>query len=213
MEERRSIFFQVQILFVTILLFSFWGCNKEEKNSNEMNFEINPALIEAPYLDSAHSFKLSPPKGWLPLDTNYLSKISAVLMAKETNEGNNLRFQPLKIWADSTQGVFLIASRFLSPPDNSDSIISRIKSSIIEKTKAMNTKSATFIHKSTTLTQFLIQISQPVPYVNFRLLIHNPSKTRISSIVQIDYFIPKLNYSEKTAKSIESSIGSLSFFN
>lgn len=179
-----------------------------------MNFEINPALIGSVFIDSSNHYKLSPPKDWQLLDSNYLSKVSSALMKQELDgqSSQGLQYQPLKIWADSTQGVFLITSLVKSSPTKSDSIIS-IVSSLVSKQSNGSAKSSTFIHKSTTLTQFLIQVTKPVPYVNFRLLIHNPSTSDVNSIVQIDYFIPRLNYSERTAKSIESSIGTLSFFN
>lgn len=179
-----------------------------------MSFEINPELIGSVFIDSINHYKLSPPKDWQPLDSNYLSKVSSALFNQELGglSSQGLQYQPLKIWADSSQGVFLISSLVKSSPSKSDSIISIVSSSVSKHSNG-SSKSSTFIHKSTTLTQFLIQVTKPVPYVNFRLLIHNPSTSDVYSIVQIDYFIPKLNYSERTAKSIESSIGTLSFFN
>lgn len=45
-------------------------------------------------------------------------------------------------------------------------------------------------------------------WVNFSFL----GKTQPAKVFQIDYVIPKLNYSPELAKDIESSLGTLSFF-
>lgn len=188
------------ILLLFVLVYAFISCQQREKPivKDEIIFDVDSNLIGNVQEFPEIGIKLSAPKNWNRVDLKPVENLLKNFEESKRSDGDTLSV--LGIFADTITKCQLIVSLVKTQKDfnnfisNLDSTFSR---SQLFKFQRGNFQKGVF-----KITQYLLQSDR---LVVFRLF----SQAKNQKIFQIDYVIPKTNYSKEIAKAVESSIGSL----
>lgn len=195
---------KIIILFLVINI--FFSCSTEDKpisRNNEIIFNIDSSQIDKAILLTDLGISISPPKNWLSIDSNAISKIIQRINHKFNVDSKVPNLIILKFFVDTiSKAVLLIGN--IDSKISADSIINDYGKSLERVKDSFTFQKAKFSKGQINLNQYLIQEEN---WVNFRFLGISPR----AKVFQIDYVIPKSNYSPELAKAIESSLGTLSF--
>lgn len=180
----------VQLLFfITVIS----ACTKpsEQQSKNEIEFNVDQALLGEQYVDSLSGFYFSVPKNW-----------KSVLAISNASDSIAVSKSIRKIFIDSAANASLIitsmkgvdieqAYKIFNSPDSTFNS-ARVWTSISK---------AEFLLGGITVHQYLIQNQE---IVNFKLILVRGVK----DIIQLDYLTQRDLYANQI-KNIESSIGSI----
>lgn len=191
------------LLWVPIIFFS---CSTEDKpihRNNEIIFNVDSSKIDKAILLTDLGISIAPPKNWLPIDSYAVSKIIQKVKHRLNSDSKFPNLIILKFFVDTASGAVLLIGNIASK-NPADSIINYYEKSLEKVKDSFTFQKAKFSKGEIDLNQYLILEKD---WVNFRFLGISPQ----AKVFQIDYVIPKSNYSPELAKAIESSLGSLSF--
>lgn len=195
-----AIFWQSACVVVLSGLFSCGAQSDKKGNSQEsMAFTVDSTLLGTAQLFNDHNLRLKPPRDWIQIDSGLFGTLNQL---SQLPESLPFRIKTLALFANKQTGCLLsVLSIFseLKPEQTLEQYIALMKNKLPVQTTIKN---VTFVKESLRITQFLIQTEQ---YITFKLFIVTPELR----IIQCDYIIPIQHYTIETAKTIESSIGSI----
>lgn len=183
-------------IFLLIFLCTF-ACGKENKTTNTIQFKVDNSLLEINEVkDSVLNISYRVPVGY-----------------KEIKIKKNLDLK--KIGFDSISSLPLINKSFYFDEKLKSILIYSLVDSKINSIDALNSLKefskktslwekenyTNFIYNKIKFNQFILQSNN---HVVFKMLVDQDS-----DLLEINYIIPKLFYTENTARKLESSIGSI----
>ena len=183
-------------IFLLIFLCTF-ACDKENKTTNTIQFKVDNSLLEINEVkDSVLNLSYRVPVGY-----------------KEIKIKKNLDLK--KIGFDSISSLPLINKSFYFDEKLKSILIYSLVDSKINSIDALNSLKefskktslwekenyTNFIYNKIKFNQFILQSNN---HVVFKMLVDQDS-----DLLEINYIIPKLFYTENTARKLESSIGSI----
>lgn len=173
--------------------------NGKNSSTESMVFRVDSTLLGTATQFPDYNLRLMPPRGWEKVDSVLFGRLSQLA---QSSDSLLFRVQTLAIFADKQSGcllsVLLLHSRY-SPEKLLEQYIPSMKNKLPSQASIKN---VTFTKEFLHITQFLVQTEQ---FVTFKLFITTPELR----IIQCDYVIPVQYYTIETAKTIESSIGSI----
>ena len=185
-------------LICGVLLFSVLSCSPEpEPDYLPVNFTVNQQILGLSYISSQVPFSID-----YPLDVQAVDSVDIMNFRESIQADTNAYFKiELLDMKRSTAGMVVTVSLIDSAETASrilnDNYLEQLKTTFNTESIIRNKVS---INKIPTI-QFIVTSEN---YINIKLfLILEPSS------IQVDYFIPSHQYSEKL-EQIESSIGSIS---
>ncbi|MGQ9818994.1 MAG: hypothetical protein ACUVQ1_03610 [Candidatus Kapaibacteriales bacterium] len=194
------------IVFVSFYSFYFIGCSSEDKprlHNDEIIFNVDSSKIDRAIFLTDLGISISPPKNWLSIDSSVISNIIQKVNFRMDADSNIARLVILNLFFDTTSKAMLLIGNIVSK-SSADSVINNYEESLERVKDSFTFQKAKFLKSGINLNQYLIQEKD---WVNFRFLGISP---RVK-VFQLDYVIPKSNFSPEIAKAIESSLGTLSF--
>lgn len=176
-----------------LLLFSL-ACQTEQAKQDDMEFQVDAALLDTIIWEESLEIAYSSPKNWtsLPLDSALATGINKL-------SDNTIKNKINAIYADSAKQCFLVVNSLLEPggvllPPNAESLS---KQTGIEWTM----KEDRFRYAGFEVKQFFL-ISEE--WVSFKLQF----APEAGPPFQLDFLVPKVLYPQK-ARIVESVIGSV----
>ncbi len=180
------------------------GCsdNKDKPALSQMHFNVDSSLLNYPVQTEVASFSFAAPKNWNRIPRTRFAALQQQL-APLLENGVNPGLELVSIFYDESSGGLCSICKIRSFP--SDSAFQDSIKSYLKRLQSAFTSSAVYtgeyLKENIHIYQLLIQNPQ---IVNFKIIF----KTNPNQAVQIDYVVPKKEYSRQI-KAIESSIGSI----
>lgn len=195
------------VLFLLSVLFLTVSCGDDSPKmgqGEEMEFEVNPALLGDEVFDNSLGIKFSPPKEWNLLDPESFAAFSERI-SKEVRQ-EKVKVTPRSIYSSAVRKCLLTVSTFEVLSTDGKNPFDAYRILLSKEFDSLQLNSSHFTKSGIKIYQHLIQSGKQV---NFKLLFE-PQKGKFC---QFDYVILKTNYNKSTAKAIESSIGSILLIN
>ncbi|HMB91124.1 MAG TPA: hypothetical protein VKP65_09780 [Rhodothermales bacterium] len=176
------------------------GGETETAQLQPMQFAVDSTLLGTMVEDADLGLQFQPPKGWEALAEE---QVDSIRFATRTEEVERLR--PKHVFLHPEQRSVLTVSTLLR--DTTVTFAEQMASyeqALASQFPEGAVRRARFLKDNIPVTQFLIQTGE---VVNFKIILFEA----VNNLPQLDYLVPRNQYPQ-TARSIESSIGSLSRF-
>jgi hypothetical protein len=183
-----------------ILLLVFlctFACGKETKITNTLQFKVDNSLLEIYDIkDSVLHLSYSIPVGYKEIKLR--KKVDLKKIGFDSI--SSLPLINKSFYFDEKLKSILIYS-LVDPKINSSDALSSLSEFSKNTSLWKKTNYTHFINNQINFNQFILQSTD---HVVFKMLVDQGA-----DLVEINYIIPKLSYTENTARKLESSIGSI----
>ena len=187
-------------LVVMLVWLAACGGESETTHLQPMQFAVDSTLLGPVVEDADLGLRFQPPRDWEALSE---AQVDSIRFAARTGDMERLR--PKHVFLHPEQRSVLTVSTLLR--DTTVTFAEQMASyeqALASQFPEGAVQKARFLKDDMPVTQFLIQTGE---VVNFKIILFEAAR----HLPQLDYLVPRSQYPQ-TARSIESSIGSLSRF-
>ena len=188
------------LTLVIIFLFSK-QVSLEDETYPTLSFHVDETLLDTSVSDPNLNIKMSPPKGWLHINSVSLAQINAELNAQLRQGQEHVSLQWI-FWQESLGAACCVSSDDKASLDGFVNSWASILKGMYPSAKVLRTA---FLKDGLLIYQFMIDTRE---IVHIKLIF----KSDENPVCAVDYLIPK-NVYMKELRAIESSIGSIQIVN